>query len=203
VTAPPPAPTSGAEREDQLLIWRELSGRHLVDVKATTVVRARDFYLALGHGQLRLVGVTSRRRGRLRRIRGTHNARHLRIIDRAAIEPFGDRPPDWRVLSRRRSKLSRLRPGQVADLLEQLGASDRRELLEALDPAAAGDALEEMEPAQLERLLRGLPPARAAALLAAMEPDEAADALRGFDRPKQTSCWAICRAGRRSPSVAC
>ena len=74
--------------------------------------------------------------------------------------------------------LHRLRPGELADLLEDLRRDERRELLAALSPDEAADALEEMQPEDLEQLLRESDPVEAARLLAAMEPDEAVDALR-------------------------
>jgi Mg/Co/Ni transporter MgtE len=84
-------------------------------------------------------------------------------------------------LSRANSELRRLRPGELADLLEELGRSQRQELLAALDAETAADALEEMEPDELAVLLRDADPEQAASLLAEMEPDEAAEALRDLD----------------------
>ena len=74
--------------------------------------------------------------------------------------------------------LHRLRPGELADLLEDLRRDERRELLAALGPDEAADALEEMQPEDLEQLLRESDPVEAGRLVAAMEPDEAVDALR-------------------------
>ncbi len=74
--------------------------------------------------------------------------------------------------------LHRLRPGELADLLEDLRRDERRELLAALGPDEAADALEEMQADDLEQLLRESDPVEAARLLAVMEPDEAVDALR-------------------------
>jgi Mg/Co/Ni transporter MgtE len=71
-----------------------------------------------------------------------------------------------------------LRPGELADLLEDLRRDERRELLSGLSADEAADALEEMQPDDLEQLLRESHPDEAARLLAAMEPDEAVDALR-------------------------
>ena len=45
--------------------------------------------------------------------------------------------------------LRRLRPGELADLLEDLGRAERQELLAALEPETAADALEEMDPEEL------------------------------------------------------
>lgn len=74
--------------------------------------------------------------------------------------------------------MHRLRPADLADILEDLGRSERQQLLGWLEPEQAADALEEMEPAELENLLREARPEHAARLVDEMEPDEAADALR-------------------------
>ena len=77
--------------------------------------------------------------------------------------------------------LHRLRPSELADLLEELGRRERQELLAALAPETAADALEEMDAEELESLLRESGEEQAAALLAVMEPDEAVDALRDLE----------------------
>jgi Mg/Co/Ni transporter MgtE len=81
-------------------------------------------------------------------------------------------------LDRANAELRRLRPGDVADLLEALGQPQRQQLVGALDAEAAADAIEEMDDDERDRLVRHLPPDRAAAIVAAMEPDEAAEVLR-------------------------
>ena len=50
--------------------------------------------------------------------------------------------------------LQRLRPGELADLLEDLGRAERRDLLARLTPELAADALEEMDEEELAQLLR-------------------------------------------------
>ena len=56
--------------------------------------------------------------------------------------------------------LHRLRPGELADLLEDLRRDERQELLAALSADEAADALEEMQPDDLEQLLRESDPSR-------------------------------------------
>ena len=90
-----------------------------------------------------------------------------------------------------RSDLKKLRPGELADLLEDLGRDERQELLDALDPAVAADALEEMQPAKLESILRESTLQEAAEFLTHMEPDEAADALRDVDAELRTDLLAL------------
>ena len=64
--------------------------------------------------------------------------------------------------------LGRLRPAELADVLEGLSGPGRQELLAGLDVEVAADALEEMAPAELTALLRDVGPPRAARLVAAM-----------------------------------
>jgi CBS domain-containing protein len=80
-----------------------------------------------------------------------------------------------------RNRLHRLRPGELADLLEDLRRPERQRLLASLDADDAADALEEMEADDLAALLRDADPGSAAKLVARMEPDEAAEALRDLD----------------------
>ncbi len=170
-------------RPGEVLLAGDVLDHQLVDVDGVRVVRASDLYLARVIDGWRLVGVDVGFHSLLRRLgpRG-RRARPTpeRVIDWAAIQPFGVESGPLR-LRRENQSLSRLRPGELADLLEELGRPERQELLESLDRDEAADALEEMEADELRALLRDLPVARAAELLAAMEPDEAADALRDLD----------------------
>jgi Mg/Co/Ni transporter MgtE len=105
------------------------------------------------------------------------------VIDWGAIQSFGDAGEV--TLSRTRARLHRLRAGELADLLEDLGREERQELLDLVEPDIAADALEEMESEELEQLLNESSVTRAAQLLAGMETDEAADALRDLDEDRR------------------
>ena len=171
-------------RPGEVLLARDVLDHQLVDVDGVQVIRAADLYLAHFGDQSRLVGVDVSLQTLVRRLgppRWRSRPTPDRVIDWAAVEPFGDALTETPAAVRLRAPhaaLRRLRPGELADLLEDLGRPGRRELLAALDPATAADALEEMDPDELEALLRESEPDRAAQLVAAMEPDEAVDALR-------------------------
>jgi CBS domain-containing protein len=115
-----------------------------------------------------------------------------RVIDWAAIQPFvaGGEAGEPVRLSRPNEELHRLRPGELADLLEDLGRPQRQELLAALDTDEAADALEEMEAGELASLLRELPTEQTAAVVAEMEPDEATEALRELDEASRDGLLA-------------
>jgi CBS domain-containing protein len=170
-------------REGEVLLARDVLDHQLVDVDGVQVIRAADLYLAPVAGGVRLVGVDVGMSSLLRRLgpaRFRARATPERVIDWAAIEPFGTPVSSVR-LRTAHGRLQRLRPGELADLLEDLGREGRQELLESLDAETAADALEEMDAAELETLLREAEPSRAAQLLSTMEPDEAIDALRDLE----------------------
>ena len=174
-------------RPGEVLLARHVLDHQLVDVDGVQVIRAADLYVAPAQGRIRLVGVDVSVQTLLRRL-GPARLRRTptpdRVIDWAAIQPFGD-PVRAVRLRTSHSGLNRLRPGELADLLEDLGRDERQELLDSLEPETAADALEEMDPDELESLLREVEPERAASLLASMETDEAADALRDLKRDER------------------
>jgi len=168
-------------RTGEVLLGRDVLDHQLVDVDGRQVIRAADLFLAkVGPDDLRLVGVDVSPRTLLRRI-GPRQLRRRptpdRVIDWAAIQPFGGSVSNV-ALRTSHEGLRRLRPSELADLLEDLRRPARQELLAQLEPETVADAMEEMDAEELETLLRETPPEQAAALVAEMEPDEAADALR-------------------------
>jgi CBS domain-containing protein len=183
-------------RPGEVLLARDVLDHQLVDVDGVQVIRAADLYLAPVAGQIRLVGVDVSVQSLLRRL-GPKRLRARptpdKVIDWDAVAPFGeqstDGPPTVRLRARQEA-LHRLRPGELADLLEDLGRPGRQELLASLEPQTAADALEEMDPDELEGLLRESTPQRAAELVAAMEPDEAVDALRDLSAQEREELLA-------------
>lgn len=173
-----------ARRPGEVLLARDVLDHQLVDVDGKQVIRAADLYLAPVAEQVRLVGVdvsvqTLLRRLGPKRLRGRPTPD--RVIDWDAVAPFGEQStqgPSMVRLRQSQEALRRLRPGELADLLEDLERPGRQQLLASLERGTAADALEEMDPEELEGLLRESDPQRAAELLSAMEPDEAVDALR-------------------------
>ncbi len=183
-------------RPGEVLLARDILDHQLVDTDQVQVIRAADLYLAQVGDQVRLVGVDVSLQTLLRRLGPKRYRWHPtpdRVIDWAAIESFGeDSPEDPAAVKLRTpsSALRRLRPAELADVLEGLGRPGRKELLASLDHDLAADALEEMEPDELTALLREVEPAQAADLIARMEPDEAAEALREIPADEQTQLLA-------------
>ncbi len=174
-------------REGEVVLNGDVVDHQLVDVDGVRVVRASDLYLARVAGVYRLVGVDVGFQTLLRRLGPTRwrvRPTPERVIDWAAIQSFGSPGAGRRGPMQSNTPnqaLRRLRPAELADLLEELGREERQELLDQLAPDVAADALEEMSPEELAALLRESESVRAATLLAEMESDEAADALRELD----------------------
>ena len=173
-----------ARRPGEVLLARDVLDHQLVDVDGVQVIRASDLFLAWVGDRALLVGVDVSLQSLLRRL-GPRRLRRRptpdKVIDWDSVAPFSEHSTDGPATVQLRASqqaLHRLRPGELADLLEDLGRPARQELLASLDTGTAADALEEMDSGELQSLLRESEPAQAAGLVAAMEPDEAVDALR-------------------------
>jgi hypothetical protein len=183
-------------RPGEVTLNDQVLDHQLVDVDGVQVIRAADLYLAPVHGRFSLVGVDVSTQSLLRRLgpaRWRPTPTPDRVIDWGAIQPFGETEqgaaPEVRLRTTNEG-LERLRPGELADLLEDLMRPERQKLLDSLTPEEAADALEEMDPEELASLLREAEPVRAAQLLSAMEPDEAVDALRDLNREERAEVMA-------------
>ena len=183
-------------REGEVLLARDILDHQLVDTDEIQVIRAADLYLAQVGDKIHLVGVDVSLQTLLRRLGPKRFRWHPtpdRVIDWSAIESFGAGSAEGPAAVKLRtphSALRRLRPAELADVLEGLGRPGRQELLASLGDDLAADALEEMEPHELTALLREVDPAQAADLIAHMEPDEAVDALRDLTEEEQVMLLA-------------
>jgi CBS domain-containing protein len=179
-------------REGEVLLARDILDHQLVDTDEIQVIRAADLYLAQVGESIHLVGVDVSLQTLLRRLGPWRFRWHPtpdRVIDWAAIESFGAdsaESPSAVKLRAPHSALRKLRPAELADVLEGLGRPGRQELIDSLGHDLAADALEEMEPQELTALLREVEPDQAAELIARMEPDEAVDALRDLSDEEQS-----------------
>ncbi len=185
-------------RAGEITLGRDVLDHQLIDVDGVRVVRASDLYLARFAGTLRLVGADVGFSSLLRRL-GPRRWRGAptpsKVIDWATIQPIA-RPGEAVRMARTRQALHRLRPAELAELVEELGATQGQAFVAALDRAVAADVLEEMDVEHVDELLSEMPTERAADLIAAMAPDEAADILREMDGDDRAEML------RQLPSIA-
>jgi len=189
-----------ARRPGEVELARDVIDHQLVDTDGARVIRASDLYLARVAGVVQLVGVDVGFNSLVRRLgpaRFRSRPTPEKVIDWASITSFGSQHGPGGTLQASERGLQRLRPGELADLLEDLGRTERRDLLAKLTPQQAADALEEMQEEELVQLLRESGTADAAELLGRMEPDEAADGLRDLEPDEQEKLLAAMSAQAR------
>lgn len=169
-----------ARREGEFLADEDMLDHQLLDIDGARVVRASDLYITQTGRTWYLVAVDVSFRSFIRRLLPGNAGRTPtpeKVVDWSGIQSFG-RPGEPARLSKENKGLHKLRPAELADLIEDLGQRERQLLIEMLDPEVAADAMEEMDSDDLDELLRAAPVDLAADLLTRMEPDEAVDALR-------------------------
>ncbi len=184
-------------RDGESLLDADVLDHQIVDVDGLRVVRSSDLYLAPFDKEVRLVGVDISFKSFVRRLFPGYLSRL----------PTPEHVVDWGTIASltsgsgvvqtagHRSKLSQLRPADLADLLEDLAGREQGAFVDLLDPKLAADALEEMEEDELQGLLRGLSNDRAAELLELMEPDESAEVMRDLDEEHRDAIFAKMEKG--------
>jgi CBS domain-containing protein len=176
-------------RPGELLLARDLSSRHLINVVGARLIRANEIELACVESEWRVVGVDPSSRGVLRRLLPRPLARRIGagpIVDWESIEPFVAHVPSARMRIPYR-KLARLRPAQIADLVEAASHDEGEEIIEAVgqDHELEADVFEELDPDHQREFLSSRSDEEAARLLATMAPDDAADLLTDLDQERR------------------
>lgn len=194
--APPPGEFSLASLLD----------RQILDARGMKVVRVNDVRLDEVHGTMRVTGVDVGARGYLRRL-GMERivARVADVLGYAlpdAIIPWGyvaslDGESGVR-LGIDRDMLRRLRPIEVAELLDALDTPDRNRVLGMIDDPVLADALSEASAGVQEETLAEIGDARAAQVLGIMPPDEAVDVLGALDPRTTDRLLASMQADQRA-----
>jgi len=167
-------------REGEVLLHADVQGHRLIDVRNARLVRAADLRLSRDAGGWLLSAVDSRRRPRW---------------------PFGLLAPepadsdaafrDWHdfeslighqgsaLLRGSFARIHRLKPAEIADLLEEASKEEETEILRHVhrDPELEADVFEELDENMATRLLGARTDQEIAAVLSRMRADDAADAI--------------------------
>jgi magnesium transporter len=197
---------------DEFLLKRDILDKQIVDTQGIRVVKVNDLKLAQIKKTARLVGVDIGFSGLLRRLglQPAMNALHRvfpkglndRTVTWNYVEPIqvtyaptgqltpvlagvgnGGVVPQVQ-LNVSRTRLTDLRPADIADVLEQLDIEEAEAVLDRLDTEIAADTLNELEYPIQSELLSELDPERASDLLERLAPDDAADILAEIPRAK-------------------
>jgi hypothetical protein len=176
-------------RPGEMLLAKDLSARHLINIVGARLIRANEIELACVNGIWEVVGVDPSGRGVARRLLPRAFARHIgpgAIVDWESIEPFVAHVPTARLHIPYR-KLAKLRPAQIADLVEAASHEEGEEIIEVVgqDRELEADVFEELESEHQREFLASRSDVEAARLLANMAPDDAADLIVDLDQERR------------------
>jgi len=180
---------------DEVLLSRDLLDKQIVDTQGMKVVRVNDLKLSESRNQMRLLGAEVGLRGILRGISpALENGieRFVRLFGREVPEnliawnymDLLDRDLSQVKLSVTHKRLHELHPADVADIMEQLSASQRARVFDHLDNVQAAETISELEDEYQADVIDDLSERRASLLLAEMDPDDAADIVGDLSREK-------------------
>ena len=165
-------------RDGEVLLRADVLGHRLLDVENAQLIRAGDLELAPGQGEWVVTGVDTRRPRRLLGGLGPPESRPHSFREWAKFEPLIGHTGS--ALSRRPfGRIRRLKPAQIADLLENASKEEESEILGQVhaDPELEADVFEELDEDLAARLLGARTDAEIAAVLGRMRADDAADAI--------------------------
>ncbi|HYK29977.1 MAG TPA: CBS domain-containing protein [Streptosporangiaceae bacterium] len=166
-------------REGEVLLRADVLGHRLLDVESAQWIKASDLELAPGNGEWVVTGVDSHRRPRrLLGGLGAAEGKGHAFREWAKFEPLIGHTGS--ALSRSPfGRIRRLRPAQIADLLESASRDEETEILGQVhaDPELEADVFEELDEDLASRLLGARTDADIAGVLGRMRADDAADAI--------------------------
>src|SRR6202042_1663396 len=185
-----------------VLLRADVLGHRLIDVESAHLIRAADLELAEGQGEWTVTGVDSHRRSRrlLWGLTGPPaDEAGGRFREWAAFEPLIGHTGS--ALTRRPfGRIRRLRPAQIADLLEAASSAEESEILGQVhaDPELEADVFEELEEDRASRLLGARTDEEAAQILARMRADDAADAIAELPQRRRQPVLDLLPSGQRT-----
>jgi len=191
-----PAPPEGEE----LYLVADLLDKQIVDVDGRKVVRINDIEVASAGGRLRVVAADVGVAGLLRRLGLRSFGRRFtpaiyKRVPRAVIawdsvSPIRDPNPAQVRLSVKESKLSRLHPSELAEIIGDLSAREAVAVVKQLDDETAADAFEHLDAETQKTLIEDIGTERAADIIEEMDSDDAADLLSELPEEQQTELLA-------------
>lgn len=188
----------GFERRDgEVLLREDILGHRLIDVADAELVRAYDVELQATPDGWVLAALDTRRPARLFGLlkqSAGHSAR-----DWKAFEPLIGHSSSA-VARRSFGRVGKLKPAQIADLLEDADREEGHEILDQVhaDPELEADVFEELDPDVATKLLSDMTDPEIAHVLARMRADDAADALAELRQQRRQPVLDLLPAGQRT-----
>src|SRR5215472_7848895 len=187
-------------REGEVLLRADVLGHRLLDVESAQWIKASDLELAPGTGEWVVTGVDSHRRPRrLLGGLGAGEGKGHAFREWAKFEPLIGHTGS--ALSRSPfGRIRRLRPAQIADLLESASRDEETEILGQVhaDPELEADVFEELDEDLASRLLGARTDADIAGVLGRMRADDAADAISELPQRRRQPVLDLLPSGQRA-----
>jgi CBS domain-containing protein len=188
-------------RDGEVLLRADVLGHRLIDVANARLVRAADLELAPDNGEWVVFRVDTRRR-----TRGPFGRPAPQVPD----DPRAFR--DWHdfewlighagsaLLRGPFARIRRLKPAQIADLLEDASKEEETEILGRVhaDPELEADVFEELDEDLAIRLLGARTDEDIAGVVARMRADDAADAIAELPQPRRQPVLDLLPAAQRA-----
>ena len=195
------APKVSAPPDDEsLYLVGDLLDKQIVDVDGRKVVRINDIELANTGGKLRVVAADVGVGGLLRRLGLKSFGKRFTpwiyenvprtMIAWNSVAPIRDASPSQVQLSVKESKLSRMHPSDLAEIISDLSAREAAAVITQLDDETAADALEHLDADTQRSIIEDLGTERAADIIEEMDSDDAADLLSELDEEQQSELLA-------------
>ena len=191
-----PAPPDNEE----LYLVADLLDKQIVDVDGRKVVRINDIELANAGGHLRVVAADVGVAGLLRRLGlksfgkrfapGIYRRVPRSMIAWDSVAPIRTANPSEVSLSVKESKLARLHPSELAEIISDLSAREAAAVVRQLDDETAADAFEHLDADTQKTLIEEVGTERAADIIEEMDSDDAADLLAELPEEQQSELLA-------------
>jgi CBS domain-containing protein len=188
----------GFERRDgEVLLREDILGHRLIDVADAVLVRAWDVELRSSDEGWAVSCLDTRRPPRLFGLIRSSAGRPCQ--DWKAFEPLIGHTPSVRARASF-GRVVRLKPAQIADLLEDASHTEGEEILDVVhaDPELEADVFEELDPDIANRLFGDKTDAEVADVVAHMRADDAADAVAELPQARRQRVLDLLPQGTRT-----
>jgi hypothetical protein len=188
-------------REGEVLLRADVLGHRLIDVSNARLVRAIDLRLSRRGGDWVLDAADTRRRRPLpTQVR--YQVHFHRCRDWREFEPLIGHA-DSAALRGPFARIRRLKPAQIADLLEDATGAEGTEILGRVhaDPDLEADVFEELHEDLATRLLGARTDTEIAAVLSRMGADDAADAISELPQGRRQAVIDLLPSGHRAKVI--
>jgi CBS domain-containing protein len=189
-------------REGEVLLRADVLGHRLIDVETAHLIKAGDLELEHHDGDWVLAGVDTRRRTRrlfgARLPAGAEHDDHP-FREWSKFEPLIGHTGSA-LLRGPFARIRRLKPAQIADLIEDASKEEETEILGHVhaDPELEADVFEELDEDLATRLLGARTDREIAEVLSRMRADDAADAIAELPQPRRQPVLDLLPAGQRT-----